>query len=113
MSPLPFWNVSDAERVHAPFTLSETCTWPVASNWPNQPTSRSPAPTGLDKVSWSELALDPGEAAIPCTKGGKVAATAYQSVEADRVAVPCWLPAALDRMSASSSEPLPALIRVV
>ena len=45
--------------------------------------------------------------------GLKVAATAYQSVAPDRVAVPCWLPAALEVMSDSSSEPLSALTRVV
>ena len=45
--------------------------------------------------------------------GLKTAATAYQSVDADRLAVPCWLPAALEVMSDSSSEPLSALTRVV
>ena len=45
--------------------------------------------------------------------GWNVAANAYQSVDADRVAVPCWLPATLEVMSDSSSEPLSALMRVV
>ena len=45
----------------------------AALYWPNQPTSRSPAFTGLDRVSVSELARDPGEVAIPWTKVGEFA----------------------------------------
>src|SRR5450631_4111710 len=73
MSPFPLLKVSEAERVHDPFTLSETCTCPDAANWPNQPTSRSPAFTGLDRVSVSEVGCDPGESAIPCTNAGELA----------------------------------------
>ena len=73
MSPVPPLKVSDAERVQVPLTLLETCTWPAVLYSPNQPASRSPALTGWDRVSVSELALDPGESAIPCTKLGELA----------------------------------------
>ena len=67
ISPPSFWNASDVgARVHAPLTLSDTCTWPEAPYWENQPTSRSPAFTG-----WvSETVVDvSGEVAnqLPCT----------------------------------------------
>jgi hypothetical protein len=73
MSPVPLLKVSETARVHVPLTLSETCTWPAALYSPNQPTSRSPAFTGWDRVSVSELARDPGEVAIPWTKVGDLA----------------------------------------
>src|SRR5213083_2853379 len=49
MSPDPP-HVDETERVQGPLTLSETCTWPDAPNWPNHPTSRSPAETGWVRV---------------------------------------------------------------
>jgi hypothetical protein len=42
---LPNCSLAEA-RVHAPLTLSDTCTSPEAAYWANQPTSRSPAFTG-------------------------------------------------------------------
>src|SRR5436305_12630057 len=39
-----------AARVHAPFTLSETMTWPAASSSANSPVNRSPAATGFASV---------------------------------------------------------------
>src|SRR6059036_3457539 len=53
MSPAPL-NVDETERVQGPLTLSETCTSPRASNWLNQPSSRSPAATGSVRVSMSD-----------------------------------------------------------
>src|SRR5437763_1319440 len=82
MSPDPP-QVDETERVQGPLTLSETCTWPDAPNWPNHPTSRSPADTA------SQLAAAP------------------------RVAVPCWAPAALDVMSSANAEPFEVWARGV
>ena len=77
----------------------------------------------MDADHWSETRLEAALVAdspvgavgglLFAGSGWNVAATAYQSVDADRVAVPCWLPAALEVMSDSSSEPLSALMRVV
>ena len=39
-----------AARVHAPFTLSETVTWPAASSSANSPVNRSPAATGFARL---------------------------------------------------------------
>src|SRR5450759_4825619 len=59
MSPLPFLTVVAAgARVQAPFTLSETWTWPARLYWANQPTSRSPAPTALVKLTVLDATRD-------------------------------------------------------
>src|SRR6266699_4827018 len=68
MSPLVPLNCSlPAARVHAPLTLSDTWTLPATAYWANQPTSRSPAFTGL----LSFTATEEGEPfwlnAAPCT----------------------------------------------
>src|SRR5579875_926216 len=68
MSPLPPPKVVDAvDRVHAPFTLSETFTCPDELYWPNQPTSRSPACTGADRVIVVLVTCEAVDAAPPCT----------------------------------------------
>src|SRR5206468_11386987 len=45
--------------------------------------------------------------------GWKTAHTAYQSVAAPSVAVPCWAPAALDVMASSNAEPFGVCARRV
>src|ERR1035441_4822617 len=120
MSPVSLWNVSESgARVHAPLTLSDTVTSPATLNWANQPTSRSPACTGRDRVKVWDVALVPDANAAPCWKAGvlpppppdppagtNVAATAYQSVAAPSVAVPCWAPAAAEVTSCWYTVPL-------
>src|SRR2546430_1492008 len=59
MSPAPP-NVVETERVHGPLTLSRTCTWPGALNWPNHPTRRSPGKTGSVRPGGS-AAIRPAE----------------------------------------------------
>src|SRR5205814_9680836 len=46
-------------------------------------------------------------------KRWKTAHTAYQSVAEERVAVPCWPPAALDVMSSSNEDPFAVCVRAV
>src|SRR6185437_6528080 len=77
MSPVSFWNVVDAgARVQAPFTLSETRTWPAVLYWANQPTSKSPAPTGEDRALVVDATRPPVAKALPWTNDGEVAAEA-------------------------------------
>src|SRR5213076_3403755 len=45
--------------------------------------------------------------------GWKTAHTAYQSVAEERVAVPCWPPAALDVVSSSNVDPFAVCVRAV
>src|SRR6202035_4051466 len=81
MSPLPLPNVVEAVlRVHAPLTLSDTETCPDELYSPNQPTSRSPACTGADRVTvvlvptvavdteapWTAVTA-PGAGVVACT----------------------------------------------
>src|SRR5580692_9029302 len=118
MSPVSLWNVSEpGARVQAPLTLSETVTLPATLNCANQPTSRSPACTGRERVKVWDVDLVPEVNAAPCWKvallppppppppppaaGVNVATTAYQSVEVASVAVPCCPPAAADVTSCS------------
>ena len=61
-------NSSLGPRVHAPFTLSETLTCPVAFFWANHPTNKSPFCTAFEKVIFSDVAFVVGEAAAACTK---------------------------------------------
>ena len=72
MSPDPP-HVDETERVQGPLTLSETCTWPDAPNWPNHPTSRSPAETGWVRVRVYDVEGLGGEAAAPWTNSGDTA----------------------------------------
>jgi hypothetical protein len=67
MSPLLPPNCSLlGARVQVPLTLSDTCTSPEAPYWANQPTSRSPAPTGWDSVTVVEVTFAV-ENEVPCT----------------------------------------------
>ena len=67
MSPWPLLNCSDdGARVQAPLTLSDTCTLPVTAYWANQPTSRSPADTGLDIDTVVDVTFAVLNA-VPCT----------------------------------------------
>src|ERR1700722_8372035 len=81
MSP-PAPNVVEAvPRVHAPLTLSETFTCPAELYSPNQPTSRSPACTGADRVIVVLVTFEAVDTAPPCTApvapgAGVVAGTA-------------------------------------
>src|SRR2546422_2580348 len=72
MSPVPP-HVVETERVQAPLTLSETCTWPGALYWPNHPTSRSPARTGSLRVNVYDARRSAGEAPAPWTNSGEAA----------------------------------------
>ena len=77
MSPLPFLTVVAAgARVQAPFTLSETWTWPARLYWANQPTSRSPAPTALVKLTVLDATRDEVVNAEPWTYEAPEAAAA-------------------------------------
>src|SRR5438552_13786290 len=69
MSPgdAPPCQVVETERVQAPFTLSETPTWPVESNCPNSPTKRSPAVTA-PSVTVVLVTRLPVTKVVPCTK---------------------------------------------
>src|SRR5947207_9961136 len=72
MSPAPL-NVVETERVQGPLTSSATCTSPGAPNWPNHPTSRSPARTGSDRVRVYDVKRVSNEAATPWTNWGDAA----------------------------------------
>src|SRR2546427_11698295 len=73
MSPVSSWKASDrGARVQAPFTLSDTSTWPGALYWANHPTSRSPWATGLLSVTVIVGTRDPTEKAAPWTKVGEL-----------------------------------------
>src|SRR2546430_11778231 len=72
MSPVPP-HVVETERVQGPLTLSETCTWPDALYWPNHPTRRSPARTGLLSVSLDDVRREAGEAPTPWSNSGDTA----------------------------------------
>src|SRR5436309_6370699 len=72
MSPAPL-NVVETERVQGPLTSSATCTSPGAPNWPNHPTSRSPARTGSDRVRVYDVKRVSNEAATPWTHWGDAA----------------------------------------
>src|SRR5215472_13166937 len=66
MSPwLPNCSLLGA-RAQAPLTLSDTCTVPATAYWANQPTSRSPAATGLVSDTVVEVSF-PVLNAVPCT----------------------------------------------
>src|SRR3984957_8380752 len=68
MSPAPLENFVDAEaRVHTPLTLSDTWTCPAESYWPAQPTSRSPAATGLASWNVALATFEPVPKVPPCT----------------------------------------------
>ena len=68
MSPPPLPNVVEAVlRVQAPLTLSETFTCPDELYSPNQPTSRSPACTGADRVIVVLVTCEAVDTAPPCT----------------------------------------------
>src|SRR5438874_11237094 len=54
-----------AARVHAPFTLSETMTWPAASSSANSPVNRSPAATGFARVKVTLVWRGPGAFLAP------------------------------------------------
>src|SRR5580704_9198951 len=87
MSPLPPPNVVEPPvRVQAPLTLSETVTCPDELNCPNQPTSRSPACTGEDRVIVVLVTWEAVDTAPPCTAAvppgaGVVACTADDCAE--------------------------------
>ena len=71
-------------RVQAPLTLSDTGTCPDELYWPNQPTSRSPAPTGLVSVIVMLVTWLPVDTAPPCTQcalGGGAAGVVTWSAE--------------------------------
>src|SRR5207249_1316928 len=72
MSPDPP-HVVETERVQGPLTLSETCTWPGAPNWPNHPTRRSPARTASDSVRVYDGSGLGAEAAAPWMNSGATA----------------------------------------
>src|ERR1700722_2007081 len=65
MSPPPLPYVVETLRVQAPLTLSDTVTWRDVCYWPSQPTSRSPAVTGLVSVIVRLLAWPPLEFTPP------------------------------------------------
>src|SRR5690348_2159377 len=72
MSPPPLVKCSETGLlVHAPLTLSDTCTCPGASYCANQPTRRCPAATGDVSVNVAVVALVPGEFPAPWTKAGE------------------------------------------
>src|SRR5439155_9597445 len=81
MSPVPL-NVVETERAQGPLVieitffqgplmLSETCTSPGASYWPNHPISRSLARTGRLRVNVYDGRRSAGEAAAPWTNSGE------------------------------------------
>src|ERR1700693_4879848 len=90
MSPgvVPPCHAVEAERVHAPFTLSDTVTWPVELYCPNQPTRRSPRPTAPSLIV-TLVTAEPVDATPLCTNFGT------PGTRTDAVA-DCaeWLPAA-------------------
>src|SRR5579863_5878460 len=68
MSPPPLLNVVEAVlRIHAPLTLSDTLTCPDELYCPNQPTSKSPACTGEDRVTVVLVSCEAVDTEPPCT----------------------------------------------
>src|SRR5438552_17790441 len=87
MSPgdAPPCQVVETERVQAPFTLSDTLTWPVESNCPNSPTKRSPAVTA-PSVTVVLVTRLPVTKVVPCTKVMGKLADGVTALEGDEAA---------------------------